>query len=167
MSNLLKVVRQLRLERNQAQRRIEQLDEALKALTGFGRGRGGTKFHHVQISSKRRTMSAAARKKIAAAQRANGRLPRRRKTECYADGLPLGSENDRLIDGATSTPNPFCDADLGVYFGKSPVAGLSIGSAPLSCRMRTIAFTLFCSSGLSLAIAPLICSSIFFSSIQP
>ena len=39
MSNLVKVVQQLKMERNQAQKRIEQLDEALKALTGVGRGR--------------------------------------------------------------------------------------------------------------------------------
>ena len=62
MSNLAKVVQQLRNERVQAQTRIEQLDEALKALTGVG-GRRGT-------TGTRRTMSAAARKRIAAAQRA-------------------------------------------------------------------------------------------------
>jgi hypothetical protein len=40
MSNLAHVVQQLRKERNQAQTRIEQLDEALKALTGFTGVRG-------------------------------------------------------------------------------------------------------------------------------
>lgn len=69
MSNLVKVVQQLRSERDQAQKKIEQLDEALKALTGARRGGGGAKFHHVRGSGKR-TMSAAARKRIAAAQRA-------------------------------------------------------------------------------------------------
>jgi hypothetical protein len=68
MSNLVKVVQQLRMERNRSQRRVEQLDEALKALTGVGRG--GRKMHHVRTSGKRRTMSATARKRIAAAQRA-------------------------------------------------------------------------------------------------
>lgn len=58
MSNLTQVVQRLKEERQQAQRRIEQLDEALKALTG------------AQASRKRRIMSAAARKRIAAAQRA-------------------------------------------------------------------------------------------------
>lgn len=56
----------------QAQRRIEQLDEALKALTGLG-GVGGTAAGRgrTQISgAKRRTMSAAARQRIAADQRA-------------------------------------------------------------------------------------------------
>ncbi len=72
MSNLAHVVQQLRKERDQAQRRIEQLDEALKALSGFGALRGTTKRHsRAQPSGrKRRTMSAAARRRIAAAQRA-------------------------------------------------------------------------------------------------
>lgn len=59
MSNLTQVVQRLKKERDRAQRRIEQLDEALKALTGSA-----------QPSRKRSTMSAAARKRIAAAQRA-------------------------------------------------------------------------------------------------
>jgi hypothetical protein len=72
MSNLAHVVQQLRKERNQAQRRIEQLDQALKALTGLGGLRGNApgvgRTHKSRL--KRRTMSAAARKRIAAAQRA-------------------------------------------------------------------------------------------------
>jgi hypothetical protein len=67
MSNLAKVVQRLKEERDQAQRRIEQLDEALKALTGLG---GAQRYGSAQSSRKRRTMSAAARKRIAAAQRA-------------------------------------------------------------------------------------------------
>ena len=71
MSNLAHVVQQLRKERNQAQTRIEQLDEALKALTGFTGVRGTAQRHgHAQAGRKRRTMSAAARRRIAAAQRA-------------------------------------------------------------------------------------------------
>ena len=69
MSNLTKVVQRLKEERDQAQRRIEQLDEALKALTGLGL-RGTRQRGPAQPSGKRRTMSAAARKRIAAAQRA-------------------------------------------------------------------------------------------------
>ena len=71
MSNSTNVVRQLTKERDQAQRRVEQLDEALKALTGLG-GVNGTAARRgdTQVSSaKPRTMSAAARKRIAAAQR--------------------------------------------------------------------------------------------------
>jgi glycine/D-amino acid oxidase-like deaminating enzyme len=69
MANLANVVQQLKQERGQAQRRIEQLDEALKALGSLGglRGRVG---RAQTLGKKRRTMSAAARKRIAAAQRA-------------------------------------------------------------------------------------------------
>jgi hypothetical protein len=72
MSNLAHVVQQLRKQRNQALRSIEQLDEALKALSGVGALRGTTTRHgRAQApGSKRRTMSAAARKRIATAQRA-------------------------------------------------------------------------------------------------
>jgi hypothetical protein len=68
MPNLTNVIRQLRKERDQARKRIEQLDEALKALTGVGGL--NKKIGHAQTSGGRRTMSAAARKRIAAAQRA-------------------------------------------------------------------------------------------------
>lgn len=71
MSNLENVVQQLRKERDQAQKRIGQLDEALKVLTGVGGvSRTNRKHSQAQASGKRRTMSAAARKRIAAAQRA-------------------------------------------------------------------------------------------------
>ena len=69
MANLADVVQQLRNERVQAQRRVEQLDEALKALSSLDGLRG--KVGRVQAPGKtRRTMSPAARKRIAAAQRA-------------------------------------------------------------------------------------------------
>lgn len=90
------VVQQLRRERNQAARTVEQLDAALAALTGVSRtgarrkisaaGRAriaaaqrarwakvrakGGKKQNVVAMPKRKTMSAAARRKIAAAQRA-------------------------------------------------------------------------------------------------
>lgn len=67
MSNLTKVVQRLKEERDQAQRRIEQLDEALKALTGLGDVR---RYGSPPSSGTRKSMSAAARKRIAAAQRA-------------------------------------------------------------------------------------------------
>lgn len=72
MSNLAIVVRQLQKERDQAQRRIEQLDQALKALGGLGglRGRAGRVGRAQTLGNKRRTMSVAARKRIATAQRA-------------------------------------------------------------------------------------------------
>ena len=69
MVNLTTAIRQLKRERDQARRRLEQLEAALKVLGGLESvkrsfGRGGT------LPNKRRTMSAAARKRIAAAQRA-------------------------------------------------------------------------------------------------
>jgi len=67
MANLAKVVQQLRKERDQAQRRLEQLDEALRVLGGLG---GSRRTARTTISGKRPTMSTAARKRIAAAQRA-------------------------------------------------------------------------------------------------
>jgi hypothetical protein len=45
MPNLAHVVQELRNERDQAQRRVEQLDEALKALSGVGAVRGTTTRH--------------------------------------------------------------------------------------------------------------------------
>src|SRR5579864_7578866 len=93
------VVQQLRKERDQAAKTVEQLDAALAALNGGSYGRrtgtgrkisaagrariaaaqrarwakvrrnGGQK-HNVVSMPKKKTMSAAARRKIAAAQRA-------------------------------------------------------------------------------------------------
>jgi hypothetical protein len=60
MANLAGVVQQLRKERDQAARTVQQLDAALAALTGVSGNRTGT----------RRRLSAAARARIAAAQRA-------------------------------------------------------------------------------------------------
>ena len=69
MSNLVKVVAQLRKQRDEAQRQVEQLDQALAALGSVDglrlRGRSPQK-----VRRKGRTMSAAARRRIAAAQRA-------------------------------------------------------------------------------------------------
>jgi len=59
MANLAGVVQQLKRERDQAARTVERLDAALAALNGVDR-RAGTRRH----------LSAAARERIAAAQRA-------------------------------------------------------------------------------------------------
>jgi hypothetical protein len=82
MTNLATVVQQLRKERDQAQKRIDQLDQTLEALTGVGgiRGTSGRR-RRVNASATRRTMSAAARKRIAAAQRALGDVESRAKKE--------------------------------------------------------------------------------------
>jgi len=69
MSNLVKVVAQLRKQRDEAQSQVEQLEQALAALGSIdgsrSRGRNPQK-----VVTKGRTMSAAAKKRIAAAQRA-------------------------------------------------------------------------------------------------
>jgi hypothetical protein len=95
MANLAGVVQQLRKERDQASRTVEQLDAALAALTGVSGKVTGTRRHlsaaarariaaaqrarwakvrkqkqNVVTMPKKKTMSAAARRKIAAAQRA-------------------------------------------------------------------------------------------------
>ena len=81
MSNLDKVVLQLRKERDGVQQRVEQLDQALAALgslDGLRTGDSGLQ----PSGSKPKTMSAAARERIAAAQRARWakwKAARRRK----------------------------------------------------------------------------------------
>jgi hypothetical protein len=71
MANLAEVIRRIRKERDQAQKRIEQLDEALRALTGVSRvGGSNRRGSGAQTSGRRKPMSATARKRIAAAQRA-------------------------------------------------------------------------------------------------
>jgi hypothetical protein len=99
MANLAGVVQQLRKERDQASRTVEQLDAALAALNGgsFGKRtktrsrmsaagrariagaqrarwakvrRNGGQKQNVVSMPKKKTMSATARKKIATAQRA-------------------------------------------------------------------------------------------------
>ena len=71
MSKLAKVVQQLQKERDQAQGRVEQLDEALKALGKISTPLGTTKRRRrARTSGKRQPMSTVARRRIAAAQRA-------------------------------------------------------------------------------------------------
>jgi hypothetical protein len=69
MANLDEIVLQLRKERDETQKRIEQLNQALAALASLN---GTTPVRtRAQISGgKRRILSAAVRKRIAAAQRA-------------------------------------------------------------------------------------------------
>jgi hypothetical protein len=69
MANLASVVQQLKMERDQLQRRLEQLDQALQALGGLsGLRRSGSRGR--KFVRTRRKMSAAARRRIVAAQRA-------------------------------------------------------------------------------------------------
>lgn len=69
MLNLSKVVRQLRHEREQTQAKLDQLNTALKVLGEVGTT-GSRAVGRRTTSGKRRPMSAAAKKRIAAAQRA-------------------------------------------------------------------------------------------------
>jgi hypothetical protein len=68
MSNLAKVVVQLRQQRAEAQKQVEQLDQALAARSIDGLRSPGRNSR--AVGGKGRTMSAAARRRIAAAQRA-------------------------------------------------------------------------------------------------
>ena len=65
MLDLAKTIGLLKQEREQAARNLDQLDAALKVLSGLRSVRRGKRG-----GTNRRTMSAAARKRIAAAQRA-------------------------------------------------------------------------------------------------
>jgi hypothetical protein len=66
MLNLTRAIQQLKQERDQVQDKLERLDEALKVLSGLG----GIRRGFARGPEKGKTMSAAARKRIAAAQRA-------------------------------------------------------------------------------------------------
>jgi hypothetical protein len=68
MPNLTAVVRQLKKERQRLQGEMERLNAAMAALRNLGNLAGHSKGSLVAIG--RRTMSVAARKRIAAAQRA-------------------------------------------------------------------------------------------------
>ena len=68
MTNLNEVIRQLQKERQRAQGEMKQLDAALAALGSLG-SPGGRTTKGIRVPRKRSPMSAA-RKRIAAAQRA-------------------------------------------------------------------------------------------------
>ena len=83
MLNLANAVLELKKERDQAQRRLGELDAALKVLDSLGGSRGTLARAHTS-GKRRRTISAAARKRIAAAQRARWakwRVARRNKAK--------------------------------------------------------------------------------------
>ena len=67
MPNLSGIVRELKTQRDRAQREVEQLNAALTALGNLGNENG--RSNRVLAVRKRKPMSAAARKKIASAQR--------------------------------------------------------------------------------------------------
>ena len=69
MLNLATAVQQLKQERARTQKEVEKLDAAIRVLSGLTGTKGGLGRGRAGIGT-RRTMSAAARKRIAAAQRA-------------------------------------------------------------------------------------------------
>src|SRR6185437_3254342 len=74
MANLSRALNELRQERSRAEREVERLDEAISVLRGLaGRnhlGRPARGGRTARMGRPRRRMSAAGRRKIAAAQRA-------------------------------------------------------------------------------------------------
>jgi len=66
MANLDHVLQQLRDERSRAQQQVEQLDSAISVLEGVG----GNNSHARTSSRAGRVVSALARRRMAAAQRA-------------------------------------------------------------------------------------------------
>ena len=80
MPKLSGLVAELRTERDRAQKELAQLNAALAALGGLGHARAGSP--RGRAVKKRKPISAAARKRIAAAQRmrwAKWRSARRNK----------------------------------------------------------------------------------------
>lgn len=69
MTNLTGVLRQLQKERRRMHGEMKQLDTALAALGSLG-NLGGKTAKGIRAPRKRSPMSAAARKRMAAAQRA-------------------------------------------------------------------------------------------------
>jgi hypothetical protein len=70
MANLSAVINQLRRERDRASRELERLEHAIAALDHIGGSRAGRGAFAKRGSRRRRKLSAAARARIAAAQRA-------------------------------------------------------------------------------------------------
>ena len=76
MPRLARILRQLKAQRQVAQAEVDKLDRAIKALTEGRKGPGRPP------ARKRRGLSAAAHKKIAAAQRARWyKIKARKKAE--------------------------------------------------------------------------------------
>lgn len=74
MANFGRALQELREERSRAQQEVERLDEAISVLEGLNeRGRAGRSARRgrtARLGRPRRRMSAAGRRRIAAAQRA-------------------------------------------------------------------------------------------------
>lgn len=79
MANLTAVVKQLRSERDRAARELDRLDAAIAALNHVAGGNGRKSAGVRRGRRPRRKLSAAARARIAAAQRARWAKVRQQK----------------------------------------------------------------------------------------
>ena len=86
MLKLSGLVAELRTEPDRAQKKVEQLNTALSALAGLVHA--GGRSPQSRARKRRRPMSAAARKRIAAAQRALGEIE-----ECSVRSDRIGSHS--------------------------------------------------------------------------
>jgi len=85
MANLSRALNELRQERSRAEREVERLDNAISVLRGLvGRNHFGSPARGgrtARMGRPRRRMSAAGRRKIAAAQRARWAKLRERRVQ--------------------------------------------------------------------------------------
>jgi len=86
MSNLAKVVQQLRQERDQAQKRTEQLDKALKALTGVvgAMPQNGSLLGHRGNENRCRSRRVSELPRLSVPAGQSGRLPEKREMSVKA-----------------------------------------------------------------------------------
>jgi hypothetical protein len=77
MANLGQMLEELKAKRNSTKKELAQLDEAIRVLQKLGGS--SSAVSQSKGPKKRRTMSAAARRKIAAAQRARWAKVRKQK----------------------------------------------------------------------------------------
>jgi hypothetical protein len=80
MSRLTQVVSELQAQRKEVEKDLARLDAALRALTG-SQERKGTSNNGLRVVGIRRKLSAAARKRIAAAQKARWAKWRSKQTK--------------------------------------------------------------------------------------
>jgi hypothetical protein len=97
MSNLGGVLNQLRAEHKQAQQQVERLEAAMHALEGVV-GRNGSQ--PVLNSSPKRHLSAAARRRIAQAQRARWAKARKQQPQSSADSKGTKTPTKRTMSAA-------------------------------------------------------------------
>jgi hypothetical protein len=97
MENLSRALSELRQERSRAEREVERLDEAISVLRGLvGRnhvGRPARGGRTARMGRPRRRMSAAGRRKIAAAQRARWAKLKAKRLQRGKRGMSAASRN--------------------------------------------------------------------------